>query len=942
MHDEMGVSEPKPRASDDPFPAGSALSSGAENERAYREYRSELLDGRVTTAARSAIVMGVVIQNLFLLLDYYAFPALFHEFFVTRMTINLAFLLCYVTAGTTPRAAMIGAAYALGLGMLALIYRDGATTTAYYTGLVLVFFGVGVMMPMSAVEALVVSGSMAAVFAAIPLIDSAALSETYWLQTFFVLGASAEMVFCCAFLDRMRFRDYCQRQQLIEAESHLREMDRAKSRFSANVHHELRTPLTLILSPLDALRSGEFGSLPPQIASTLETMHSNGRRLHKMINNLLDLSKLESEQFKVVRRPTRVEKLVLDLVTGARPMAERKGVELEFRGEDPDREIAIDPDAIEKVVINLIGNALKFTDPGGRIDVTIEAEGDGVGIAVKDSGIGIPPEKLDSIFDRFAQVDSSATRSYEGTGIGLSLAQEMVQLHEGRIWAESEGEGHGTTMRVWLPTGLSDLAIEEDVLADDEGRQLNARASLEALGTDFNLEGEDDDADDGHDLDQIARQLERAGDAEVDPEDEALGLVGGPAAEILITEDNPDMRNLLKTLIGRKYRVRTARNGREALERIAERKPDLILSDVMMPEMDGTELCRRVKGDPETSTIPIVLVTSKAESEMKVEGLELGADDYVTKPFHPRELLARVGSLVRSSVLRKELALRNGQLTETLEELKRAEVRLVQSERLAAVGEIAAGIAHEVNNPVNFALNAARMLIRNAEELDALARSIDADLAKSEAGSREENDLNELVRDVVDLSEIVVEGLERTNALVSDLKNLASHGQEEGRVQRPIPMSGCVEKAMKLIAPTLTESNVEATVEIEDDTVAIVGDEGALGQVLLNLLGNACDAMKPEGGELHVCLSRAADEVIVSIRDTGPGIPDDVRDQIFTPFFTTKPTGEGTGLGLAVSRQIVLDHGGTLEVESEPGVGTTFVVVLPEAGARERSSTEAT
>ena len=445
------------------------------------------------------------------------------------------------------------------------------------------------------------------------------------------------------------------RKELTKARDELAELDRAKSRFSANVHHELRTPLTLILSPLEAIRSGDFGQVPPAIASTLDTMQSNGRRLHKMINNLLDLSKLESQQFKIVRRPSRLDRLVRELVEGARPMAARKGVEVEAIGFEEPIEIAIDIDAIEKVVVNLVGNALKFTGEGGRVTIRAHAADDGLTVSVEDTGIGIPPEKIGSIFDRFAQVDSSATRQYEGTGIGLSLAQEMVSLHDGRIWAESEGEGFGTTISFWLPNGVCDLAVEEDVLSDDSGRSMGARESISAVEADLNLEVPDAESET---LAEIERQTVRQRDCEQASADDGHGVGDAPRerdksiAEVLIAEDNPDMRHLLKTLVGRYYRVRLARNGREALDLVHDHPPDLILSDIMMPEMDGTELCRQVKSDPETSSIPVVLVTSKAESEMKLEGLELGANDYVTKPFHPRELLARVGSLVRTNVLR--------------------------------------------------------------------------------------------------------------------------------------------------------------------------------------------------------------------------------------------------------------------------------------------------
>ncbi len=902
----------------------------------HRQYREEIERTILGDAIRNAALLFIVLQTvLFIPADWILHPEHFSVFVAARFIENGLLGLVYF------KISRINAVYATAFTaftgstlFLYMVHMTGGVESGYYVGLMLLLVGIAVLAPLSGRQSALISGVILLSYASLPWTSHGGQDVDWadYIQHLFFLGsACVEAALACLLMDGLRFRDFCQRRELIEARDELAEMDKAKSRFSANVHHELRTPLTLILSPLEAIRSGDFGPVPEEIASTLETMHSNGRRLHKMINNLLDLSKLESEQFKIVRRPTRLDKLVVDLVSSATPMATRKQVELKHEGFDNPQELAIDPDAIEKVIVNLIGNALKFTGPGGSIRIVGEFDQDGATIRVFDTGIGIPPDKLDSVFDRFAQVDSSATRSYEGTGIGLSLAQEMVQLHDGRIWAESAGVGHGTTMSVWLPNGLSDAEIEEDVLSDDYGRQLSAQSSLEALGTDLNLETESDDSTY---LDDIKRQLDRSLDDTAHLETSRVDGDVESNAEILIAEDNPDMRRLLKTLIGRRYRVRTARNGREALEVVNHHRPDLILSDVMMPEMDGTELCRRIKENPETQEIPVVLVTSKAESEMKVEGLELGADDYVTKPFHPRELLARVGSLVRSSVLRRELAVRNEQLGEALEELKRTQVLLVQNERLAAVGELAAGVAHEINNPVNFALNAARMLASNAAEIQAIVSEVSTGSGNSKPGSRSraaQPTVEELGEDVSELSGIVIEGLERTQTLVRDLTNFASPSKRDERARSRTNLAQCAQAAAKLIAPTLRSANVDVKFENPDLRLMVEFDEGAMGQVFLNLFKNACDAMAPVGGTVHVKFDTTDCDVNVRISDEGSGISAEAQDRVFEPFFTTKDAGEGTGLGLAVSRQIVVDHAGSIKIESEPGHGTTVHVRLPRA-----------
>jgi signal transduction histidine kinase len=333
-----------------------------------------------------------------------------------------------------------------------------------------------------------------------------------------------------------------------------------------------------------------------------------------------------------------------------------------------------------------------------------------------------------------------------------------------------------------------------------------------------------------------------------------------------------------------------------------------------------------------------VLVTSKAEREMKIEGLERGADDYVTKPFHPRELLARVRSLVRVRGLQKILADRNETLEQALRDLKQAEVQLVQSERLAAVGELAAGIAHEVNNPVNFALNAARAMDATVKELRDLANRVTSlDFGHTERLAREVEELqaehqsgraDDLAATLVELSEIVSDGLKRTHSLVCDLRGFAAVSQSHERA------AGCdlgkgLRSTIHLLKYGLKERNASVELDVEDGVPTICGDLGALNQVFLNLIKNAAEAFPPEGGSIRVSLRRDGGALLVTVADDGPGIPEDAMPLLFEPFFTTKAAGEGTGLGLSISRKIVVAHGGELEVDSEAGRGARFSVRLP-------------
>ena len=399
------------------------------------------------------------------------------------------------------------------------------------------------------------------------------------------------------------------------------------------------------------------------------------------------------------------------------------------------------------------------------------------------------------------------------------------------------------------------------------------------------------------------------------------------------------MRALLAMLVGKEFRVRTVKNGREALEAIQASPPDLLLSDVMMPEVSGIELCKAVKEGEETRRIPVVLVTSKAEREMKIEGLELGADDYVTKPFHPRELLARIRALVRVTSLQRELAHRNAALEEALGELKRAEVQLVRSERLAAVGELAAGLAHEVNNPVNFALNAVRAMEATVKDLGNLAQAITAmdpsdpealarrlEAYQRESGAQQARDLADTL---VELAEIVGEGLKRTSSLVGDLREFARPGRGS-QMLAGVDLDAGLRSTLTLVGHAISAADAQLEIDVEPGLPKLTADPASLNQVFLNLLKNAVEAQAGRrNARIRVRLAREGDHVVVRVADDGPGIAADALPRVFDPFYTTKDAEGGTGLGLSISHRIAADHGGSLTVESEEGMGAEFTLRLP-------------
>jgi signal transduction histidine kinase len=924
--------------------------------RSYREYRQELK--RVAMPAHVRVAAGItfVINLVFIALDRYAFPAAFTEMLGIRLALNVVLVAVFARGYRSHSlVSMWAVSLATAAMLLTVVFGTGdAPTTDYYVGLLLLLVGMPVLVPVTGRESAVVSSFVIATFAASPFIDgSSHLSKSFVIHGIFLFSGGLVSVASASVLDGVRFRDFMRRREIEAARDKLKELDEAKSRFTANIHHELRTPLTLMLAPLDSMLAGEFGEVAGTQRAYLETMHKNALRLLKLINNLLDYARIESGQMEVHRQPLEVPRLVQEIVDSARPMAERKRVVLVAECGAGLPLVNADPDALEKVLVNLIGNALKFTDPGGRITVgavTTDAGPEaGVELTVSDTGAGIPPDQLERVFDRFAQVDGSATRRHEGTGIGLSLVRELVTLHGGRAWATSGGLGHGSQFHVMLPVGTED-AGDEEVVRTDDGRGLSLRRSFDALAAD--VEQPEEQRSDGavppetarasgYRTLELERTVERFEGAQADPQATLPPLAGDRRPEVVVAEDNADMRRLLVHLLGAEFAVRAARNGREALDLVREQAPALVVTDVMMPEMSGTELCEAIKGEAALAGVPVMLVTSKAEREMKIRGLELGADDYVTKPFHPRELLARARALVRLRLLQEELAEQNAALDRALRHLRETEVALIQAERLAAVGELAAGIAHEVNNPVNFALNSLRVLretVAQVREFAARVAGIDwretaklpervAELQRLES----EVGLEEAVATLDELVGIVVEGLDRTSRLVSDLRDFGAPGEREwGQVD----LRSCLDSTLTILGPLLAHAHVRVEREIDPETPPVHADSSALKQLFLNLLKNAAEALEESGGTVRVRAGRSPSgrEVVVSVADDGPGIDPALAGRIFDPFVTTKPAGRGTGLGLSICRRIAEAHGGALELSSSPGAGATFTLRLPVEG----------
>jgi signal transduction histidine kinase len=632
-----------------------------------------------------------------------------------------------------------------------------------------------------------------------------------------------------------------------------KELTRLKSEFFDNVSHELRTPLTLILLSLESLLQRDPATIPGPVRQHLATMDRSAQRLLKLINNLLDLAQMEAGKTRLRYQPVELYGLLNSLLSPFKVMAEKKGIRLALEGKTVSP-IHGDVERIEIVFQNLISNALKFTQEGS-VTVRIREDEASVYVEVLDTGPGIAPQDIPVIFDRFAQADSTGTRRFGGSGIGLALVKETVDLHAGRIGVRSV-VGRGSIFQVQLPKGTTH--IRED-LRDRRVVELPVRRE---------------------------RRSYSAGLPSVQPS------AGGPelgmpavldeapppnAPRILVVEDDAEIRAFVTSVLCVDYRVLEAVNGEEGYQLAIKERPDLIVSDVMMPVMSGLQLLTELRGLPETADIPVILLTARQEVSEKVEGLGIGANDYLGKPFSPRELLARIEAQLR---------------------LRDAAVRAAENERLAATGLLTSGFAHEVRNPLNGLMNALVPLKDSVlgEQTDPVAARAMIEVIE-ECGTRIRY-LAESLLSFVRSSEMPVP-VSLDHSLDSTLNVLSWR----------VPTGVVVERDYRCDAP-------------------VMGDPGSLNQVWVNLLDNALRAVGTSG-RLKVSTEREGDMAVVSISDTGVGIKPGDMEKLFQPFFSTRAAGEGTGLGLALCRRIVLRHGGQIRLTSEYGKGTRSEVRLP-------------
>lgn len=900
------------------------------------------------------------------------------------------------------------------------------------------------------------------------------------------------------------------RQEVERQNQELQRLDKLKDDFLANTSHELRTPLHGITGLTDAILRGADGPLTENERQHVQMIQQSSTRLTNLVTSLLDFSKTRSEQIQLHITPFPLEEVTEVVCAFSRELVHDKPVELRVDLPDNLPEIYADIDRVEQILTNLVGNAIKFTKEG-TVTISAQVENDWVRISIADTGIGIPDEALERIFNPFEQADGSITREFGGTGLGLAITKELVKLHGGQLWVESE-EGVGSTFFVTLPctenvipsgkrregeqSAISDITTqksgnEQDTLMSlrsEPGVSTPDQESFLVSGQDYTVLVIDDDPTNvevlrsqldhagfnvltatngqeafevinGYEVDVILCDVMMPGvdgytfamrmrehenlqdtplifvsakdqkqdvvkgysaggveylvkpvahdellmkvralvglrqrsreryippgaigrtdhvyDVEQEKDDQFTNIRKGNGETILVVDDEPINIEVLKAQLRlHDYRVVTAANGPEALKLIESEPPDLVLLDLMMPKMSGFRVCQILREKMRLRELPVIMLTAKSHIYDKVYGLNIGANDYVVKPFYLDELLTRIHVLLNIASLQRKLLATNEslqaeviertqaeealqvevaehrktaeelrevneqlarlndelehrveertlELQASLDSLKATQQHLVQSEKMAALGGLVAGIAHEMNTPIGVCITASSLLQEKTEDLQSWLQT--SQLTRTM--------LDNYLELAANSSAMLVRNLQQTATLIQNFKQAAV--EEDELVGRAFKLKEQVERSLLPLYHDELHNSPHRVCVSGDEAVEMESFPGAITQVVTSLVMNSLIHAFPDGhaGEIRLDISSQDDQALMVYSDNGRGIPAKHRQHIFDPFFTTTRTTGGTGLGLHIVYNLVTHKlKGTIICQSKEGTGTTFIITLP-------------
>jgi len=662
----------------------------------------------------------------------------------------------------------------------------------------------------------------------------------------------------------------------------LAEIDKAKTAFFSNVSHEFRTPLTLMLGPLEELLANTKNTLLPADRTHVNTAYENALRLLKLVNALLDFSRIEANRAQATYVPVDLCTYTSELAGLFESAAVKAGLIYSVKCRDLSEDIFIDREMWEKVVFNLISNALKFTFDGG-IEITLSETPGHAEFIVRDSGTGIPEGELPNVFKRFHRIQNNRSRSHEGSGIGLALTKELVALHGGSITVSSI-EGKGTTFTVCIPKGSAHL--DKTRIGKDFGAYAISNALRQSYLHELSLwNGNSDGA------------VSDAQHATLHPDREGL---------ILVADDNTQMLGYLSHILEPHWKVATVSDGRAAMAFLQHTRPDLILSDVMMPNMNGFELLAAIRQDAFLKDIPVILLSARAGNESTIEGLDKGANDYLVKPFHAQELVARVAAQFEINRLKLGSAELEKKVQERTLDLSRTNDQLQQYAYIAS---------HDLQEPLRKIGFFSELLLQRKDH-DTTTRGY---------------------------LEKIFSASGRMRVLINDLLNFSKLAETDIAYEKT-DLNTIIQDALADFELLITQK--EATI-MYDKLPVIEAVPLQMRQLFFNLIGNALKFTVADRKPVITLSAAVAEEeelqqlshyrntttyYKISIADNGIGFHSKYAMTIFEMFrrLNERNLFTGTGIGLALCKKIIDNHHGTIAAAGAENEGAVFTILLPE------------
>ncbi len=787
-------------------------------------------------------------------------------------------------------------------------------------------------------------------------------------------------------------------EQIESQNIELKRLDKIKDGFLANTSHELRTPLNGIIGIADSLIDGAAGELTEKQSDNLSFIASSGRRLSSLVSSILDYSKLQHHDLQLQIAPLNLQSVTKMVIMLSKPLIGDKNVYLTNTISPDITAVDGDNNRIQQILHNLVGNAIKFTD-NGTVSVSAKVVNKEVIVTVSDTGIGIPEDKFSAIMKSFEQVDVSTERKYGGTGLGLAITKQLVELHGGKIWLESE-LGKGSQFHFTLPVSKAKIADK-----------VHKTQYIEEIL---------------HESSQIKSEL-IAKDSSSDQDSKPKKQYN-----ILIVDDEQLNRQVLENQLSlHNYSFKSVSNGKTALNAIEHEVFDLVLLDVMMPELSGYDVCKIIREEYPANELPVIMLTAKDRTEDLLTGFKSGANDYITKPFWKDELFKRIENQLNikslTDNLRNVQILLNNiidsmpsviiavdynghitqwnleaekitginineakgrflsdvfplntiqieeinktiQINEKYEEIKTSQISenetlyfnktiyplitngekgaviridnvteqvrfdelMVQAEKMQSLGGVAAGMAHELNNPLGG-------ITQNMQVIQTrFKKNFNKNITAAEESGTSIEAINSYLhnRKIDRMLKSIVESANRASTIVKDI---LSFSRKSESVLSNHDVVQILEKAIDIaskdyeIKSRYDFRNIDIKREYDSNLPGLFCEGSKIEQVVLNLLKNAGQAMySQDKPQIILRAKKELSEMIIEVEDNGPGMEESVRKRVFEPFYTTKKKGVGTGLGLSVSYFIITDnHKGSIEVESIPKKGTRFIIKLP-------------